>query len=263
MRSLFTWILAAVLFVTPGISDNKSLTVSSLNEALSAEKMLVCLDKNTGENMGGGSGSIIWSAVDREWLILSAHHVVWGCENSGGANFVFHEGEHLKLITVKLDAQHDLALVKTEKVFKSAIKFFSLSLKEVIIADTVYTIGFPGPYRIGPDVIVTKGIVNSPLAKMHGCLLPKEGEPLIRLVWDCGQYSAVKTIILSVLLSDAQIGPGNSGGAIVNDSFELIGVTVGGVSMANWRGFSVPLIYINDLLNSTEYSFLVGGNGGK
>lgn len=258
MRKLLSGFLTTVFLLTGYPQHGKPFVASNLDEAMNAQKMLVCIDKKTGENLGGGSASIIWSAADREWLLLTAHHVIYGCANAGGETRVFEKGKNLKLTVVKLDAQHDLALMRTKRVFETPVKYFELSLKEVKIADTVYTIGFPGPFRQFPDIIVTKGIVNNPLAHISGCEMPKDQEDqLDRLVWDCGRYSAQKTVILTVLLSDTQIGPGNSGGAIVNEDFELIGVTVGGASMGNWRAFSVPLVYINDLLRSTEYSFLV------
>ena len=89
------------------------------------------------------------------------------------------------------------------------------------IGDTIFIIGYP--WGVNTD-IVTKGIVSG------------------LDVWEEGYFGDI-----NMLLVDAASQPGNSGGAVINDKGELVGILVGGYRGSDDYSICVPINVFKEL----------------
>ena len=139
---------------------------------------------------GGGSGSGFILSADG--LVVTNEHVV------AGANIVgiwLTSGRRYDGDVLERDATADLALVRID----SGDSFDAIPVGNpdaVRMGDEVLALGFPIADRIGNSMTVTRGIVSS-----------------IRTAGG-----------VDLLQTDAALNPGNSGGPLVNDAGQVIGV---------------------------------------
>lgn len=281
-----------ITFIFAGKTEAKITSVEDLEQA---ELLLACRTKVSKNNLGGGSGTVIQHKAGDALVILTALHVTEGCEEAGGelyaasreklvdseGNVYQDETIFIPLKEIAKDPQHDLSIVVTTKKFAKQYPVVPLAKEYVGYLSPVITAGYPAPFRNPGTLIMTVGYVNSPYAPFVVCDMSemqlnkiekqKEffkdilGFPIqIRSVWDCDERSGYPTTPIDILLSDAEIGPGNSGGAMLNDQFELVGVTVAACKMGNWRSIIIPLKYVKELVKKTPYAdSILGTNGGK
>lgn len=174
---------------------------------------------------GLGSGVII----REDGYILTNNHVVDGADklmvSLGDDSF---EGE-----IVGTDPESDLAVVKVDAGKKlDAIEVADSN--NLRIGDWVMAIGAP----LGYEQTATTGIVSA---------LGRDS------VMDDGQGGT--TVYANMIQTDAAINSGNSGGALVNDQAELIGVNTlvaassDGYSQADNLGFAIPSTYAIAIAN--------------
>ncbi|WP_342238107.1 trypsin-like peptidase domain-containing protein [Inquilinus sp. OTU3971] len=127
--------------------------------------------------------------ISRDGYIVTNRHVVEGC-----ASLRF-DGKPVDLVTA--DTKRDLALLRTTAQFPT-----SIPLREAVkvdLGETVIVLGYPYRGVISTGLNITDGIVTS----LSG---PADAPYLFQL--------------------NAQVQPGNSGGPIVDDKGQLIGVVV-------------------------------------
>ena len=157
---------------------------------------------------GSGSGFVI----DDDGYVLTNAHVVWD------VNFVdiYSVSGHSFGQVVGRDEEIDLALIKLEtNELKPVTLGDSDTLKQ---GDDVFTLGFP--FGIKADVSFKEGTLS-------------------RVVED-GDYTYLET--------SAEIHPGNSGGPLVNDQGEVVGIntavlgnSIGGVTVGETIKFAIPI----------------------
>lgn len=117
-----------------------------------------------------------------------------------------------------VDELHDISILKIEDrcIYNKAVK---LSDKIVKFGDTVFTMG--NPFMVYNAV--SKGYVTQPKAF----------------------HENIGNAKFPVIMMQVQMAPGSSGGALVNENGELIGVT-------NWGSgtlaFASPVVYVKSLL---------------
>ena len=132
-------------------------------------------------------------SITKSGYILTNHHVVDGC-----AFVVVHLSDAKVKISrvVATDKNSDLALLKASYRPQAT---FRISKKNAALMDDIIVAGYPLSGSLSSSVKVTKGIVSS-LAGIDN------------------DYSRIQI--------DAAIQPGNSGGPIVNENGDVVGVAV-------------------------------------
>ena len=132
------------------------------------------------------------------------------------------------------DSNIDLAIVK---ISKGNLQYLKLGDSDSIkLAEDVYAIGNP----IGMDFqrTVTKGIISAL-------------DRTIQIEDETGS-----NYMEDLIQTDATINEGNSGGALINQNGELIGINSVKISDAEGIGFAVPVNIIKPIINKLV-------NGGK
>jgi putative serine protease PepD len=155
---------------------------------------VVSITAEAGEGADKGTGIVLNS----KGLILTNDHVVAGATalsiKTGGSSGVRRTAE-----LVGEEANHDLALIRVnpEGLGLKALKM--ASAKEVHVGDQVYAIG--NPY--GLEETLTRGIVSG----LDRTISAPDG-----------------SAITGAIQTDAALNPGNSGGPLINQQGEVIGI---------------------------------------
>ena len=166
---------------------------------------------------GSGTGIII----SNDGYIVTNYHVI---QNTSDIEVSLSDGRNYSAEIVGLDVLTDLAVIKIEADNLSTIKFGeSRALRP---GDWVFTIGNALGLRGGPSV--TFGIISG-----VGRTVQTERGDL---------YDMIQT--------DAAINQGNSGGPLVSDEGEVIGINTAVYSGAQGIGFSVSSSVAQPVINS-------------
>lgn len=176
--------------------------------------------ENSTENLGLGSGVI----VSKEGYILTNQHVA-GDEYST-CYITLKNGVTDTGVVVWASEDLDLAIVKINiKELPEATLGDSENIK---IGETVYAIGNPVGYEL--QRTVTAGIIS--------------GENRTIQIEDEDK----KTYMESLIQTDATINQGNSGGPLINQSGEVVGITTIKVEDAEGIGFAIPINIVKPIL---------------
>ena len=170
----------------------------------------------TAEQVGTGTGFFI----DNEGLILTNKHVVLGCETVK----VTHSSRTVTSDFIQPDNLQDLALIKAE-MQPRAVAFFR-SGRGIRPGDSVYAYGFPLQGILASDAGITAGNVSN---------LAGIGDDR------------------SLLQITAPIQPGNSGGPLLDETGNVVGIVVGKLDslvIATLTG-DIPQ-NVNFAINATE-----------
>jgi serine protease DegQ len=157
---------------------------------------------------GLGSGVI----VSPSGYVLTNNHVVEGMDE---IDVALNDGKNFKARIVGTDPETDLAVLKLDAEGLPAITLGNLDVVQV--GDVVLAIG--NPFGVGQSV--TMGIVSA-----------------------LGRSGLGITTYENLVQTDAAINRGNSGGALVNASGELIGINTAILSPSGGSlgiGFAVPV----------------------
>jgi S1-C subfamily serine protease len=131
-------------------------------------------------------------AVSSDGHVITNHHVIEGCQKVR----IHHKGKSIPATVVTFDPRNDLALLKGD--FRPST-VFSLSNASPELLQDVYVAGFPFGRKVSTSVKVTKGIISS-------------------LTGIGNNFSNIQI--------DAALQSGNSGGPILNDRGNVVGVAV-------------------------------------
>lgn len=149
---------------------------------------------NTPIQVSSGTGFF----VNSSGFVLSNNHVIDECDN---VNVYYQENVYPAKIIAN-DYLNDLAVMK---INLSTDFFLPLSDNDVDLLDEIYVAGFPFGKAVSSSVKVTKGVVSS-------------------LSGIGNNYSNIQI--------DAAIQPGNSGGPIINNLGNVVGVAVAKLDIA-------------------------------
>ena len=175
--------------------------------------------------------------IDKRGYLITNYHVIESEVNPEYEGFsrLFIRlpdsvGTKVPAKVVAWDPVFDIALLKTEMVPEY---IFSFSLdNDFRLGDKIYAIGSPG----GLENTITSGIVSAGKRKF----LP----------------------IGDVLQVDVPVNPGNSGGPLVNEHNEVLGVVFAGIPRFQNINFVIPSHWVMDIMSSlyeegkTEHSWL-------
>ena len=131
-------------------------------------------------------------AVSSSGYVITNNHVINGCQKVK----IHHKGKIIPVTVVNYDPSNDLALLKGD--FRPSTVFPLSNQKPELLQD-VYVAGYPFGNKISSTVKVTKGIISS-LTGMRN------------------NFSNIQI--------DASLQPGNSGGPILNNKGNVVGVAV-------------------------------------
>jgi S1-C subfamily serine protease len=164
-----------------------------------------CLPNSNRNEGTGGSGflsdvSILTGAPSADVVIITNHHVIEECLG-GGQIFVAQGGRSAEARVLGSDAKNDLAILKSSGISGGAI----IPATDIQVGQWVMASGFP--QDVGQTVTFGQVTGRDPV----------DG-------W---------------ITSDALVGPGNSGGPLVNSKGEVIGVV--GAFFLQVRGISASV----------------------
>ena len=131
-------------------------------------------------------------AISSDGHVITNNHVINGCENVK----IHHKGESIAARVLTFDPRNDIALLKGD--FRPST-VLPLSTNKPELLQDIYVAGYPFGRKVSTSVKVTKGIVSS-------------------LTGIGNNFSNIQI--------DAAIQPGNSGGPILNDRGNVVGVAV-------------------------------------
>lgn len=173
------------------------------------------------QKLGLGSGVVI---TDNGYILTNQH--VAGNKYSS-CYVTLEDGKIYDGSVVWSDSNIDLAIVK---INKANLEYLELGDSDTIgLAEDVYAIGNP----LGMDFqkTVTKGIISS----------------LNRTIKIEGEKENV--YMEDLIQTDATINEGNSGGALINQQGQLIGINSVKISDAEGIGFAVPINIVKPIIN--------------
>lgn len=184
-------------------------------EASPKGKPLVGPEYEEPDERGVGSGVVI---VDNG-TILTNLHVVYG---SRRIKVIFADGLESDADIVGLQPQHDLAVLKARKIPDDLQAATLRSTGDLAPGDRVTAVGFP--FGIGPSV--SHGVVSGLKREFRS----PEGQ----------------RILTNLIQFDAAANPGNSGGPLVTDDGEVVGIVTAIYNPTQERffvgiGFAVPI----------------------
>ena len=154
------------------------------------EKVKPKIDPDDNKIVPAGSGSGFF--VSRDGTIITNYHVIDGCE----INKVLYKGNQFEAKVLSIDKVNDIAILKTTI---KPIEAFPVSYDDVSLLEDVIVAGFPLGKKISSAIKTHKGVVTA-------------------LAGDDDNYSFFQT--------DAAINKGNSGGPIINQKGNVIGIAV-------------------------------------
>ena len=169
------------------------------------------LEKGTGV----GTGVVI---VDKG-IILTNLHVVLGATK---LKVIFHEGTESDATVIGMQPEHDLAVLRANKLPDDLQAAVLRSTADLAPGDEVVAVGFP--FGIGPSA--SSGVISG---------LKREY-----------RSSDGKRVLTNLIQFDAAANPGNSGGPLVTMDGEVVGIVTAILNPTEQRvfvgiGFAVPI----------------------
>lgn len=183
------------------------------------------------KSAGSGSGFLVHREAGRGLLVTNAH-VVRGAASSDAIQVVFNSGtrraEAVPAKVLAVSRSRDLAVL--EVTFAALPEPLQVSSgSQIYETQVVHIAGFPfgkgfATNRETPVVSLSRGTVSSQRLDVND-------QPQLMQI-------------------DGDLNPGNSGGPIVNDAGQVVGVAVSTVRQTN-IGFAIPLEPLKELLAGT------------
>lgn len=204
-------ILALFLPIVANCQENNKLTPRQIAQQSlpSTVSVIMSNSTNSGETKLG-SGFFV-----SDDIIVTNFHVIEGM--TSGVIKVYGGEDIFKIIgTVGIDERNDLALLKIENV-KGRRGLRLNSDDSTGIGDEVFAVGNPK----GLEGTFSQGIVSS-----------------VRRSND-----------RTLLQITAPISHGSSGGAVLNERGEVVGVAVGAIEGGQSLNFAIPVLYLHSLVN--------------
>ncbi len=184
---------------------------------------IVTITVTTGTQRGEGSGVITGS----DGTILTNNHVIDAAAGGAGTiEVIFSSGRTATASIVGQDASADLAVIRAAGVSGLVPAAFG-SASGLRVGDTVLAIGSP----LGLAGSVTSGIVSA----LHRTITVgrQSSQPYNGTL---GQSSQSASVISNMIQTDTAINPGDSGGALVNDAGQVVGITTAIASTGGYIG---------------------------
>lgn len=170
------------------------------------------------EEVGIGSG-VIYKVTDKAAFIVTNYHVIKDAET---VQVTLSNNRKVKASVIGSDEWTDLAVIRIPKGQLSGQMKFADSDK-IIVGQTAIAIGSPLSQTFAGSV--SQGIISG---LNRAVPVDMDGDGLYD--WES-----------NVIQTDAAVNPGNSGGALVNDRGELVGINAMKISLDNVEGISFAI----------------------
>ena len=184
------------------------------------EKPEVSPDDNKVVPAGSGSGFF----VSMDGHVITNYHVIEGCKTTK----VSFNGNQIEAKILAVDKVNDIAILKTDI---NPNRIFSVSNEDVSLLEDVIVAGFPLGKKVSAAIKTHKGVVTA---------LAGEGD----------NYSEFQT--------DATINKGNSGGPVINQKGNVVGIAVAllDVSAGQNMFFAIKSSTLKQFANSNSLTFI-------
>ena len=181
---------------------------------------IVSIRGSKGDGMSLGTGVV----MSEDGYIITNSHVIEGC---GAVDVVLQDERVFQALLVGQDAQSDLAVLKIDCAGLTPAQFGDSTLLEV--GDAVAAIGNP----LGEELrgTMTDGIISAINRDVN-----------------------VDGYTMSLLQTTAALNSGNSGGALINDHGQVVGITnlkmEGYDSTVEGLGFAIPTTTVKEVVDA-------------
>lgn len=194
------------------------------------------------EDVGVGSGAVITN----NGLVVTNNHVVAGAERlevyfpRQDQRTPLYKAKPYEARVLKTDPCHDLALVQVPA--KTPVYLPLADDAAPRVGEVVYALGNPQ----GLAVSTSKGVIS---AIYTGADIPPDQlEAMVAENPDCAHFSTRKFGQLTLLLTDASFTFGSSGGPLVNDQGQIVGInTLISLTFGGHINFSVHVKHLREL----------------
>ena len=188
----------------------------------------ICLLFATVEAYGQQPNENKWSGsaiVIGDFYLATNYHVVDGAQSLtiSGSQSDYQTGLAVKIVAV--DKTNDLAILKVvDQSFSGFSKpCYGFKTGSIDVGTSVFVLGYPLTNTMGSEVKLTTGVISSKTGF--------QGDP-------------------SIYQISAPIQPGNSGGPLLDNSGDLIGIVCAKHKGAEQVGYAVKLVYLQILIDS-------------
>jgi Tfp pilus assembly protein PilF len=192
---------------------SQTLTAEQVYEKVKDAVVVIHAYNSSDELIKQGSGVII---KDKGYVITN-YHVLAGCERIE----ISHNKKSIPFVDIiGIDVNKDILILKIEKIKAPTLKIRNLN--SLLVGQKVYAIGSP----LGFENTMSEGIISG-----------------IRNYDEMGR---------NFIQITASISPGSSGGAVVNDKGELIGISTLSTKEGQNLNFVIP---IDDVMSVDIHSY--------
>lgn len=217
-------VVGTKLYYEKEISESEVIVENILESTVGVSKIknagtTIFLENST-ENLGLGSGII----VSNQGYILTNQHVAG--DKYATCYVTMKNGITDTGVVVWSSEDLDLAIIKINMKELPEIKLGDS--ENIKIGDKVYAVGNPVGYEL--QSTMTSGIISGINRTIK---LEDENK---------------KTYMESLIQTDATINQGNSGGPLVNQNGEVIGITTIKIEDAEGIGFAIPINIIKPII---------------
>lgn len=257
---LMSLVLAAAL-ACPALAASDVITTARHGIAVVAAGVQV---GDQWEEAGWGTGFFVGEKNQPVEYLITNHHVVeYYLENGAGELLVgtdasgatvtarakvrvyFDSQDFLEAYVVDFDAVRDLALVRLSAATDKRAALTLCSPTDDMVGDTVYTVGYPGiSDNVSKESTTSRGESDATVST--------------------GVVSRISTVAgtgVGQILTDAEIRHGNSGGPMVNQRAQVLGVNT--YSVANTAGeqanYAVNIDEALPMLNANNVPYTMAG----
>ena len=172
------------------------------------------------QGLSQGTGIVLTG----DGYVVTNHHIISGCSS---ASVVLHDGTPYDAKLVGSDVESDLAVLKIEAQDLTAAEFGNSN--QLQVGDTALAIGNP----LGAELFgtLTEGIISA-----------------INRDVNVDGYS------MSLIQTTAALNPGNSGGALLNEAGQVVGITnmkmMSSYETIEGLGFAIPTVWAKEVVDT-------------
>jgi S1-C subfamily serine protease len=235
--------ILATLFVVSGCGGDDKPTQEEIvsNGETSVLKVItrtsgVSIEGQAGQIVGGGS-AFVYDA-EAGLIVTNAHVVV-----DGGQYSVGFDGSNLvKAQIVGVDFPNDIAVLRVSPALLSGLTELQLASPESVEqGEPVTALGFPGNG--------TKDILQTPYQATQGSITATEG---VQAEVGYGYFVNENSGIVQndIYQTDAAVNPGNSGGPLVDDEGNVVGINYAGSQDTENQAFVIPVEKLQTIIPS-------------